>query len=138
MKRGSPPQSRPERPHVCMIVHSHYPVGEPRAEREALAAVEAGYAVDVICLRWPHEAESETVDGIRITRLPVQHVRGAGAVRSIREYVGFALRATVTALKIHRETPIDIVYVHAPPDFLIVTALIPRLFGSRVVLDIHD
>jgi glycosyltransferase involved in cell wall biosynthesis len=121
-----------------MIVHSHYPVGEPRAEREAIATVEAGYDVHVICLRWPHEPESEILNGIRITRLPVQHVRGAGALGSIREYVGFALGATVTALKIHRVSPIDIVYVHAPPDFLIVTALIPRLLGSRVVLDIHD
>src|SRR2546429_7802929 len=95
-----PPNDQVRRPHVCMIVPSHYPVGEPRAEREALAAVDAGYAVDVICLRWPDEAESETLDGIRITRLPVQHVRGAGVLRSIREYVGFALRATVTALKI--------------------------------------
>ncbi len=124
--------------HVCMIVHSHYPVGEPRAEREARAAVEAGYAVSVICLRRPHEAQVETVDGIQITRLPVQHVRGAGAVRSIGEYGGFAIRATLAALKTHRKKPIDVLYVHAPPDFLIMAALIPRLLGSRVILDIHD
>lgn len=121
-----------------MIVHSHYPVGEPRAEREAHAAVEAGYIVDVICLRWPHELASETVDDIGITRLPVQHVRGAGALPYIMEYMGFALRATLATLRIHRRTPIDVVYVHAPPDFLIVSALIPRLLGSGVVLDIHD
>jgi len=127
-----------ERPHVCMIVHSRYAPGEPRGEREARAAVEAGHVVDVICLRSPHEPQSETVDGVRITRLPVQHIRGAGALRSMSEYVGFALRASVAALRIHREEPIDVVYVHAPPDFLIVTALIPRLLGSRVVLDIHD
>ena len=121
-----------------MIVHSHYPVGEPRAEREARAALEAGYAVDVICLRWPHEPPSETVDEIGITRLPVQHVRGAGAFGFILEYVGFALRATLATLRIHRRSRIDVVYVHAPPDFLIVAALIPRLLGSGVVLDIHD
>jgi glycosyltransferase involved in cell wall biosynthesis len=126
------------RPHVCMVVHSYYPVGEVRAEREARAAVEAGYAVDVICLRRPHEAQVEIVDDIRITRLPVQHIRGAGALRSIGEYIGFAIRASAAVLKIHRKAPIDVVYVHAPPDFLMVAALIPRLLGSRVVLDIHD
>jgi glycosyltransferase involved in cell wall biosynthesis len=126
------------RPHVCMIVHSPDPVGEPRAEREALAAVEAGYAVDVICLRRPLEPAQETVGEVRVVRLPIQHIRGAGAIRSGTEYMGFALRATVAALKIHRRTSIDVVYVHAPPDFLIVTALIPRLLGSGVVLDIHD
>jgi hypothetical protein len=33
-----------------MIVHTHYPIGEPRAEGETLAAVEAGFAANVICL----------------------------------------------------------------------------------------
>jgi len=121
-----------------MIVHSRYAPGEPRGEREARAAVEAGYSVDVICLRSPHEVKSETVDGIRIRRLPVQHIRGAGAIRSVSEYLGFTVRASIAALRLHRERSIDVVYVHAPPDFLIVTALLPRLLGSRVVLDIHD
>jgi glycosyltransferase involved in cell wall biosynthesis len=121
-----------------MIVHSHYPVGEPRGEREATALVEAGWDVDVICLRWAHEPAREIVGGVRVTRLPVEHVRGVGAARIAFEYVNFAIRATVAALKRHRESRIDVVYVHAPPDFLIVTALIPRLLGSGVVLDIHD
>jgi glycosyltransferase involved in cell wall biosynthesis len=121
-----------------MIVHSHYPVGEPRGEREALTLVDEGYDVDVICLRWPDEPARETVGGVRVTRLPVQHVRGVGAGRFALEYVGFAARATFAALKLYRQSPIDVVYVHAPPDFLIVTALLPRLLGSGVVLDIHD
>src|SRR5829696_2039706 len=131
-------ENGPERPHVCMVVHSRYAPGEPRGERAARAAVEAGYSVDVICLRSPHEVEFETVEGIQIRRLPVQHIRGAGALRSLNEYLGFTLRASIAALRIHRERSIDVVYVHAPPDFLIVTALLPRLLGSRVVLDIHD
>jgi glycosyltransferase involved in cell wall biosynthesis len=121
-----------------MVVHSHYPVREPRAEREALIAVEAGYAVDVVCLRLPDEAAAETVDQIGIRRLPIRHLRGTGVVRAMLEYAGFAMRSTLTVLSIHRQERIDIVYVHAPPDFLIVAALIPRLLGSKVVLDIHD
>jgi glycosyltransferase involved in cell wall biosynthesis len=121
-----------------MIVHSHYPVGEPRAEREARAVADAGYAVDVICLRRNHEVPFETIDDIGVVRLPVQHVRGTGVARALTEYVNFALRGAVALLRIHRSAPVDVVYVHAPPDFLIVTALLPRLLGSRVVLDIHD
>ena len=121
-----------------MIVHSHYPVGEPRVEREAQAAVDAGYAVDVISLRLPHEMPSETIDGVSVTRLPVQHVRGASATRSVFEYLGFAIRATIAVLKLQRQGKIDVVHVHAPPDFLIAAAVIPRFLGSGVVLDIHD
>src|SRR5215204_4166357 len=95
-------ENGPERPHVCMVVHSRYAPGEPRGERAARAAVEAGYSVDVICLRSSHEAESETVDGIRIRRLPVEHIRGAGAMRSVSEYLGSTLRASIAAIRIHR------------------------------------
>jgi glycosyltransferase involved in cell wall biosynthesis len=33
---------------------------------------------------------------------------------------------------------VDVVYVHAPPDFLVLAAIVPRMLGHRVVLDIHD
>jgi glycosyltransferase involved in cell wall biosynthesis len=32
----------------------------------------------------------------------------------------------------------DVVHIHTPHDFLVVSALLPRLLGARVVLDIHD
>jgi glycosyltransferase involved in cell wall biosynthesis len=134
----TPLSSEARRPRVCMIVHSYYPVGEPRAEREAIAAVEAGYDVDVICLRRSGEPAVETAGGITSIRLPVQHVRSSNARRSITEYTAFALRATIAVLKLRRRKAIDVVYVHGPPDFLIAAAVIPRLLGSRVVLDIHD
>jgi glycosyltransferase involved in cell wall biosynthesis len=121
-----------------MVIHSHFPVGEPRGEREARAAVEAGYTVDVVCLRADDEPPSETVDDIRITRLPVAHARGAPTLRFLAEYVRFATRATTALMKLHRRERIDVVYVHAPPDFLVASALLPKLLGSRVVLDVHD
>jgi glycosyltransferase involved in cell wall biosynthesis len=121
-----------------MVVHAHYPLGEPRVEREARAAAWAGCTVDVICLGAPHEARSELIDGIRVTRLPVEHVRGAGAGQLVREYVGFTLRATRETLRLQRRHRIDVVHVHAPPDFLITSAVLPRLRGSGVILDIHD
>lgn len=120
------------------MVHAQYPLGEPRVEREARAAVEAGHVVDVICLRALGEPASATIEGIHVRRLPVEHVRGAGAIQMIREYVGFTIRAAVETARLHRQHPIDVVQVHAPPDFLIASALMPRLGGSGVVLDIHD
>lgn len=126
------------KPHVCMVVHAHYPLGEPRVEREARAAVQVGCSVDVICLGAPGEPAVELIDGVRITRLPVEHVRGAGAGQLVREYLGFTVRATRETLRLHRRDRIDVVHVHAPPDFLIVSAVLPRLLGSGVILDIHD
>jgi glycosyltransferase involved in cell wall biosynthesis len=121
-----------------MVVHSHYPLGEPRVEREARAAVEAGYTVHVVCLGARDEAASEAIDGVEIVRLPVEHARGVGGARLVYEYLAFAFLASIAVIKINRRARIDIAYVHAPPDFLVAAALVPRLLGSRLVLDIHD
>src|SRR5207245_2278756 len=39
---------------------------------------------------------------------------------------------------LHVRVGLDVVHVHNMPDILICAALIPRLSGSKVVLDIHD
>jgi glycosyltransferase involved in cell wall biosynthesis len=121
-----------------MVVHSYYPVGEVRGEKEAHAAVKAGFRVTVVCLGRAGEPLSETVDGVDIVRISIEHARGVSALRTIVEYTAFALSAAVAVLRVHWRRRIDIAYIHAPPDFLIVAALIPRLLGKRVVIDIHD
>ncbi len=119
-----------------MVVHGPYP--EPRVAREAAAALGAGYAVEVVATRRAGETAQEVVDGVSVIRLPVHHVQGAGFGRVLVEYLVFTgLAAGVVGTRtISRRY--DVVHVHNPPDFLIVSALIPRLLGSRVIFDIHD
>jgi len=118
-----------------MLVHGPYPLGEPRVEREALAARAAGWKVDVLATRRPGEPAEESIDGVRVIRLPLEHRRGNGLVGALREYAGFAALAT---RRLARGTRYDVVHVHAPPDFLVVAALLPRLRGARTILDVHD
>ena len=118
-----------------MVVHGPYPLGEPRVEREALAARTAGWQVDVLATRRAGETPEEQVDGVRVRRLPVEHRRGVGLAAALREYVGFTCLA---ARELARDSPPDVVHVHAPPDFLIGAALPARLRGARLILDVHD
>jgi glycosyltransferase involved in cell wall biosynthesis len=117
-----------------MLVHGPYPTGEPRVEREAQAARAAGWQVTVLATRRPGEPGDEVAEGVRVRRLSVEHRRGLGLVGMLREYVGFALRAAGEL----RGARYDVVHVHAPPDFLVAAALLPRRRGARVVLDVHD
>ena len=32
----------------------------------------------------------------------------------------------------------DLVYIHNMPDVLVLSALIPKIFGAKVILDLHD
>jgi len=123
---------------LCMVVHGPYPVGEPRVARESAAALERGFAVEIVATRGPGEPAREVVDGMLVIRLPVRHRRGAGIGRVIVEYLLFAALATGVVARRAIRRRYDVVQVHNPPDFLIVTAAIPRLLGSRVIFDIHD
>jgi glycosyltransferase involved in cell wall biosynthesis len=124
---------------LLMIVHGPYPVGEPRVAREALAALDAGWDVDVIAARRGTEPARETdAAGVRITRLPIEHDRGRGALSAAREYLGFTLLAAVAVARALPRRRWRVVHVHNPPDFLFFAALAPKLFGARVVFDVHD
>jgi len=122
-----------------MIVHGPYPVGEPRVVRETQAALDAGWEVDVIAARRRGEPAREVdAAGVRIRRLPVEHQRGHGALGVAREYLGFTLLAAASVACAFPGRRWHVVQVHNPPDFLVVAVLVPKLFGARVVFDVHD
>lgn len=122
----------------CMVVHAYYPVREPRVEREVNALIKHGYTVDVICLRQDGEPATETRDGVRIIRLPVKRHRGKGAGVQLLEYLAFFTAAFARLALLHRRERYDVVQIHNLPDFLVFAALVPKLAGARVILDIHD
>ncbi len=121
-----------------MVVHGPYPVGEPRVAREAMAALDAGFDVDVVAMRNPGETWDEVVDGVRVHRL--QDLRSSRSRPSelAREYLGFSALAANRVARLHRGRRYGVVQIHNPPDFLMAAAVVPRLTGARVVFDIHD
>ncbi|HEX6289303.1 MAG TPA: glycosyltransferase family 4 protein [Herpetosiphonaceae bacterium] len=122
----------------CMVVHAYYPVREPRVEREVSALLKHGYEVDVICLRQDGEPAVDTHNGVRIFRLPVKRHRGSGAAVQLLEYLAFFTAAFARLALLHRRQRYDVVQIHNLPDFLVFAALVPKLAGARVILDIHD
>lgn len=126
------------RPRLCMVVHAYYPLAEPRVQREARAARDAGLEVSVLALRGAGEAAREVVDGIQVHRLPLSHRRGSRTVRMLFEYVAFAALAAIWLTRKSITKPFAVVHVHSPPDFLVIAALTARLRGTRLILDVHD
>ena len=123
---------------LLMIVHSSVP-DDPRVMAEARAAQDAGFEVDIVALRAAGEpSQAWLAERIRAIRLPVEHVRGAGFIDVLREYLSFTARATIRAAGLARARHYDVVQVHNPPDFLVVAALLPKLGGARLVFDVHD
>jgi glycosyltransferase involved in cell wall biosynthesis len=119
-----------------MVVDNTWP--DIRVEREARAARAAGWTVDVICAAAEEEAPHENVGGLGIHRLPVARERGKGARAQLSEYLRFTFLAAWRVARLHLRHRFDVVHLHNVPDFLVFAALVPKLDGSGVILDLHD
>lgn len=119
---------------VCMVVHAYYE-GDARVRRYAESLATAGHRVDVLALRDRGKPVREDLRGVAVQRLPLARRRG-GTLRYLFEYVWFTLLCGWTLL--WRARRYDVVHVHNMPDFLVFAALVPRLFGRTVLLDVHD
>jgi len=119
-----------------MIVHNHWP--DPRVEREARALVAAGIEVDVLCARDPYNSPDSQFPGIEVQRLPVWRRRGRGPALQMLEYLAFLALAMFHATRRHGRRHYRTVQVHTPPDFLVFSALLVKLAGVKVILDLHD
>lgn len=121
---------------ILMIVQSFYDK-DPRVQREAEALVDHGYHVDVIALSHNHHRPIDQLHGVRVYQIPIKKRRGS-VIRYFFEYVVFLMMSFGLASYLHLRRNYQICYVHNMPDFLVFATLIPRLFGAKVIIDIHD
>ncbi|MEZ5329463.1 MAG: glycosyltransferase [Verrucomicrobiales bacterium] len=122
---------------VGVVVLSDYS-NDPRPRRASEALQEAGLEVEVICIKGSaSQTSEETINGVHIRRIPMLHKRGGVLAYGIHYFGFLAIASSLLALRrISRNY--HVIHVHNMPDFLVFSALIPRLFGAKVVLDIHD
>ncbi|WP_188990683.1 glycosyltransferase family 4 protein [Saccharopolyspora thermophila] len=107
-------------------------------KREIDALVLAGHEVDVVCLKEPGKPAVERGPGLTIRRVPLRHDTGAGIVRLLFEYGLFFLLATAIVAALHARRRFDVVQVNSVPDALVFVALLPKLTGARVLLDVQE
>lgn len=121
---------------IAAVVFSHYPA-DPRPRREAEALVEAGMSVDVLCLKKEGELREEVVNGVQVLRLPAIQTR-SGKLQYLWEYGWFILLAFVKVSMLHLKKRYHVIHIHNMPDALVFCALLPRLSGAKILLDLHD
>ena len=93
--------------------------------------------VDFICIADDKGIRRERANCIDIFRLPIEHRRG-GTLAYAYEYSAFILASTAIMAIRCLKCRYDLVYVHNMPDILIVSALLPKVLGAKVILDLHD
>ncbi|MBE3567369.1 MAG: glycosyltransferase [Thermogemmatispora sp.] len=106
--------------------------------RLAEAARARGHLVDVICLRHGAEPPYEECNGVAVYRVPLDRGFGQPLPLTVLGWLRFLLLAAWTVTRLHFRKRYDVIQVHNMPDFLAFAALIPRLFGARVILEVQD
>lgn len=121
---------------ICILRHAYFP-DDPRVRKEAYALEEAGYEVDIICLRRKGQKAREMVNNIRVSRIPLSHKR-EGLFRYFYEYaVSFCVMSIVLTYRMLKRR-YNCIQVHTMPDVLVFSTFIPKLLGAKVLLDLHE
>src|SRR5208283_6039192 len=121
---------------VAMVTFSSYPA-DPRPRRAAETLVKEGMTVDLICLGDDKEPKREARDSLNVVRLPISHRRG-GKLSYAYNYSAFILISACILAGRSLRRRYDLVYIHNMPDILVVSALVPKVLGAKVILDQHD
>lgn len=122
---------------ICMVAYTNY-LTDARPRREAETLARRGDQVDFIALGEKNKPAMEVVEGVRLFRVKQLKYRGSSGVSYLLSYLRFLFAVSTKVARLYRRERYDVIYVHTMPDLLVLTAMIPKLFGARVVLNLHD
>ncbi len=122
---------------AAVLLFSHYP-GDSRPRRAAEALAAQGVNIDLVCLREDdHQPAHETYGNINVRRVRLKRHRG-GKLSYIAQYAAFLTSCFFYLGRRAFTHRYDLVHVHNMPDVLVFSAIVPKLLGAKIVLDLHD
>jgi len=121
---------------VGLVVLSTYPF-DPRPRRAVEALVRHDMSVDYICASDGKAPWHEETNGINLFRVPINHRRG-GKFGYAWQYSAFIVASAAILAARSRLRRYDLIYINNMPDILVVSALLPKSLGAKVILDLHD
>jgi len=122
---------------ICHLAYTFYE-SDNRVRRYAESLVKRGDAVDVIALRKEWQPYNETINNVNVFRIQRRTVNEKGKLTYFYRVVKFFFISFFFLSYKHFLNRYKVVHVHSVPDFEVFAALIPKLFGAKIILDIHD
>jgi glycosyltransferase involved in cell wall biosynthesis len=120
-----------------MLAYSFYET-DARIKQYARALVERGDSVDVIALRQPGQPVRSVMNGVNVFRIQTRKINERGPLSYLFRIMRFLLVAAAFIARRQLSQKYQLIHVHSVPDFLVFAAVLPKLLGTPVVLDIHD
>jgi glycosyltransferase involved in cell wall biosynthesis len=119
-----------------MVAYTNYD-RDPRVRRNAEALVNANFEVDVIALKENGQPSSEEISGVRVFHVPFSKIRGS-KISYIFAYAVFFLLSFIYISIFHLQKKYELILIYNMPDFLVFSAVVPKLMGTPILLDIRD
>jgi glycosyltransferase involved in cell wall biosynthesis len=122
---------------ACMLAYTFYE-NDGRVMRYAEALAQEGAQVDAIVLGRPGQPREQMVHGVRVLRVQTREKNERGKVSYFTRIVRFLIRSMAEVTLQHVKSRYQVVHVHSVPDFEVFAALVPKMTGAKIILDIHD
>jgi glycosyltransferase involved in cell wall biosynthesis len=122
---------------ICMVAYTNY-LHDARVSREARSLVKNGYRVDCLCLRSKGQLKHENIKGVNLYRLPLSKYRGSSKAMYLLAYLWFFVLSFFEVTTLYYKRRYHVIQYHTLPDFIIFSGIIPKLFGAKLVLDMHE
>jgi glycosyltransferase involved in cell wall biosynthesis len=120
-----------------MVAYTFYEM-DNRVKRYAETLVEMGWHVDALALNRGKQKKKEIIKGVTLYRIQDREINERGKLSYFIRIVNFLLKSTLFLSLSCFKKPYDLIHVHSVPDFEIFAALLPKLLGTKLILDIHD
>jgi glycosyltransferase involved in cell wall biosynthesis len=123
---------------VYMVAYTNYAIdARVRREAETLAALPE-YRVTILVNKLNDKPRHYVLENVNVVELNVPKYRGNSGISYLLSYLHFVLLAFTACTRLFLRGSLDVVHVHNMPNCLVLAAIIPRLFGKGLILDVHD
>ena len=121
---------------VCMLAYAHY-INDARIKSYVRTLEDEGHQVDVIALQADGEPAVEGRPAGTIFRV-MRKYQGQSTLMYVWSYLKFFLKSSLLLARRSFRHRYDVVHVHNMPNVLLFAAIIPKIFGAKLMLDVHD
>lgn len=107
--------------------------------REAKALKDKGFQVDLIALRNTRKDKIvQSFEGLNLYCIQARPDAEKRTFQYFTRLLAFFIKATFLLSFLGIKRKYQLIHVTAPPDFMVFAAIVPKLLGARIILDIHD
>lgn len=119
-----------------MLAYAHY-INDARIKNYVRTLEDQGHSVDVIALRCDGEAAVDERPSGTTFRI-MDKYQGGSSLMYVWSYLMFFLKSSFFLTRRSFGRHYDVVHIHNMPNTLVFTAIVPKILGARLMLDVHD